>query len=93
VGIEREAKLKGVSLDQYISFITAKISSSSLDSVLKTKITKELTPITYHGQTILMMKISCGSEPVYFDEKLYQRDGANCVEVIGSKQRDIFKLF
>ncbi|MGQ1948613.1 GmrSD restriction endonuclease domain-containing protein [Geofilum sp. OHC36d9] len=93
VGLEREAKIKGVSLDHYISFITSKISNSGLDSTLKTRVTKDLTPITYHGQTILMVKVACGDEPVYFDEKLFQRDGANCVEVTGSKQKDIFKLF
>lgn len=93
VGLEREAKIKGVSLDQYISFITGKISASNLDSSLKTRITKEITPITYHGQTILMITVTSGTEPVYFDEKIFQRDGANCVEVIGSKQSEIYKLF
>ncbi|WP_166919780.1 GmrSD restriction endonuclease domain-containing protein [Flavobacterium poyangense] len=93
VGLEREALLKGVSLDQYISYITSRISASNLEVGLKIRITKDLTPITYHGQTILMIKVTTGSEPVYFDEKLYQREGANCVEVIGSKQKEIFKLF
>ena len=93
VGLEREAKIKGVTLDQYISFITNKISTSNLETNLKTKITKEITPITYHNHTILMITVTCGNEPVYFDEKLFQRDGANCVEVTGSKQKDIFKLF
>lgn len=93
VGLEREAKIKGVNLDQYISYITSRISSSNLDSALKTRITKDITPITYHGHTVLMITVTSGSEPVYFDEKLYQRDGANCVEVVGSKQKDIYKLF
>ena len=93
VGLEREAKIKNVSLDQYISYITSRISSSNLESSLKTRITKEITPITYHGHTVLMIKVTCGSEPVYFEEKLYQRDGANCIEVTGSKVADIFKLF
>ncbi|MDI9310048.1 MAG: DUF262 domain-containing protein [Limnohabitans sp.] len=93
VGLEREAKIKGVNLDQYISYITSRIGSSNLDSALKTRITKDITPITYHGHTVLMITVASGSEPVYFDEKLYQRDGANCVEVVGSKQKDIYKLF
>jgi len=93
VGLEREAKIKGVSLDQYISYITNKISSSNLDSTLKIRVTKSITPITYHGHTVLMITVCCGQDPVYFDEKLYQRDCASCVEVTGSKQKDIFKLF
>ncbi|QZA77431.1 DUF262 domain-containing protein [Deefgea tanakiae] len=93
VGLEREAKLKGVSLDNYISGITKKISQSELDESLKVRVTKDLTPITYHGHTILMIKVLCGSEPVYFDEVLYHRNGANCEEVTGSKQGEIYKLF
>jgi hypothetical protein len=93
VGLEREAKLKGVTFDQYISFITSKISNSKLDSTLKARITKEITPITYHGNTVLMIIVTCGTEPVYYEDKLYQREGANCVEVIGSRQKEIFKLF
>jgi hypothetical protein len=93
VGLEREAKIKGVSFDQYVSYITSKISNSNLESSLKTRITKGITPITYHGHTILMIIVNCGTEPVYFDDKLYQRDGANCVEVTGSKQTEIYKLF
>ena len=93
VGLEREAKIKSVSLDQYISFITGKINSSNLDSSLKTRITKEITPITYHGHTVLMITVTCGEEPVYFEDKLYERVGSSCNEVIGAKQKEIFKLF
>jgi len=93
VGLEREALLKGLSLDDYISLITKKISSSDLPSELLTRISKSITPITYHGMTVLMIEVQCGSEPVYYKDILYQRDGANCVEVKGAKQADIFKLF
>ena len=93
VGLEREAKIKGVSLDQYVSFITGKISSSNLETGFKTRVTTNITPITYHNNTILMIRVDAGDEPVYFYDKLYQRDGANCVEVQGAKQKDIFNLF
>lgn len=93
VGLEREAKLKGVSLDDYIAFITKKISDSELPSDLKTRISKSITPITYHGVTVLMIEVESGKEPIYYKDKMYHRDGANCVEVIGAKQGDVFKLF
>ena len=93
VGLEREAILKGTSLDDYISFITSKISQSSLPSDLKTRISKSLTPINYHGMTVLMIEVECGTEPVYFDENMYERDGANCKEVKGSRQAEIYKIF
>ncbi|MBD5587193.1 DUF262 domain-containing protein [Clostridium botulinum] len=93
VGLEREAKLKGVTLDEYISFITAKISGANLPEDLIARVTKAITPITYNGNTVLMIEVKCGSEPVYYQDKLYARDGANCVEVVGAKQANIFKLF
>jgi uncharacterized protein with ParB-like and HNH nuclease domain len=93
VGLEREAKLRGVTLDEYISFITKKISESKLPNDLKTRITKTITPITYYGYTVLMIEVECGTTPTYYNDKMYCRDGANCVEVTGAKQADIFKLF
>ena len=93
VGLERESKLKDVSLDDYIAFITEKISKSELPSDLLKRVSKAITPITYHDKTILMIEVECGDSPVYFKEKMYQRDGANCKEVTGSAQGDIFKLF
>lgn len=93
VGLEREANIKGVSLDDYISYITSKIGNSKLDSDLKTRVSKNVTPITYHGNTILMIRVDAGKEPVYFEDKLFHRDGSNCVEVVGAKQKDIYNLF
>lgn len=93
VGLEREAKLKGTSLDTYIAFITKRIHDSALDARLKTRVTKEITPITYSDHTILMIPVINGDEPVYFNDVLYERAGAQTCEVKGSKQADIYKLF
>jgi hypothetical protein len=93
VGLEREAKLKGVSLDDYITYITDKISNSDLDKELLKRVSKAYTPITYHNKTILMIEVECGTSPVYYKEEMFQRDGANCKKVTGSSQADIFKLF
>lgn len=93
VGLEREAILKGVSLDQYIAFIMDKISQSKLPKDLIARVSKSATPITYHGNTVLMLEIEAGNEPVFFNDKLYERDGANCKEVTGADVVKIFNLF
>lgn len=93
VGLEREAKLKGTSLDEYISFITNKISQSELPSDLRARVSKSITPITYHDQTILMIEVTAGDMPVYFKDEMFERDGANCKIVKGAAQGTIFKLF
>ncbi len=93
VGLEREAKLKNVTIDEYISEITSKISESELPNDIKVQVTKNITPITYSDRTVLMIEVKSGNEPIYYKECMYIRDGAKCVEVKGSKQGSVFKLF
>lgn len=93
VGLEREALLKGTSLDDYITFITNKISTSELPQDLKARVSKSVTPVTYHGYTVLMIEIQSGDSPVYYQDQMYERDGANCKVVTGAAQGNIFKLF
>lgn len=93
VGLEREAILRGVSLDNYITTITSKIASSELPSWLKTQITKDITPITYFNFTVLLIPVKAGNKPVFFRDRLYTREGANCKEVKGAEISDIYNLF
>jgi hypothetical protein len=93
VGLEREAKLKGMKLDQYVSFIVEKISISELPLWLKTKLTKSIIPISYYDFTVLMIKVESGSEPVYYKDRMYVRDGANCKEVKGAAIGAVYTLF
>lgn len=93
VGLEREAKLKGLTLDQYITFIIEKISKSNLPEWLKTKITKSVIPISYHGYTVVMLKVESGKEPVFYKDKLFVREGSSCKEVTGAAITAIFNLF
>jgi len=93
VGLEREAKLKGCSLDDYISSIVSKIHESALPQWLITQVNTEITPITYRGNTILMIKVKSGKEPAWYKNKLFVRDGASCKEVTGKDIGAVYKLF
>lgn len=94
VGLEREAKLKGVTLDQYISSITQKIRESKLPDWLKLKVNTSITPITYKGFTLLMIEVVAGNEPVWYKDNLYIRDGASCKELKGGSEiSSVFGLF
>ncbi|MEO0685010.1 MAG: hypothetical protein AAFY76_08195 [Cyanobacteria bacterium J06649_11] len=74
-------------------FSSQTCSQSNLPSDLKARVSKSATPITYHGKTVLMLEVEAGQEPVYFNDKMYERDGANCKEVTGADQAKIFSLF
>lgn len=93
VGLEREAVLRGVSLDEYIAMITGKISSSMLPGWLKTQVTKNITPVAYYSYTVLLIPVKSGNAPVFYKDKLYTRDGANCKEITGAQISDVYDLF
>jgi len=95
VGLEREAKLRGVSLDEYILLITRKIRDSELPEWLKTSINTNVNPITYSGNTVLMLEINAGTEPVWHKNRLYIRDGneKKSQEVSGAQVAAVYALF
>ncbi|WP_338472754.1 DUF262 domain-containing protein [Niallia sp. XMNu-256] len=93
VGLEREAVLKGVSLDQYIAFITTKINDSALPDKIKADITSTMTPINYKGKTVLMLEIACGDEPCWYGEEMYIRDGGRCKKINGSDVALVYSRF
>ena len=93
VGLEREAKLKEVSLDDYIGYIIQKIKESALPENLKRQVISDATPITYHGYTVLMIIVKSLENPVWYGEKLYIRDGASCREAKGKEIEGVYALF
>ncbi|WP_205456114.1 GmrSD restriction endonuclease domain-containing protein [Clostridium botulinum] len=93
VGLEREAKIRKVSLDRYITFITERIKNSELPEWLKVYVNTNVTPVTYRGHTVLIIKVKSNSEPVWYKDKLYIRDGSNCKEVVGKDTASVYNLF
>lgn len=95
VGLEREARLKSTSLDQYILSISRKIRDSKLPEWLKTAVNTNLTPITYMDHTVLMIEVKAGNEPAWYGDKLYIRDGheKKPQEVSGGQISAVYSLF
>jgi len=93
VGLEREASIKGCSLDDYVNLISRKIRESKLPDSLKTRVNTNLTPITYSDRTVLMIEVKAGDQPVWYDNKLYIRDGHEKKEVSGEQIAAVYNLF
>lgn len=95
VGLEREARLKGTSLDDYILYVSRKIRDSKLAEWLKTSVNTNLTPITYMEHTVLMIEVKAGNEPAWYGDKLYIRDGheKKSQEVSGGQIAAVYNLF
>ncbi|MBE9170900.1 hypothetical protein IQ238_26435 [Pleurocapsales cyanobacterium LEGE 06147] len=82
-------------LDDYILFISRKIRDSKLPEWLKTKINTNLTSINYMNYTVLMIHIEAGNESVWYEDKLYIRDGheKQAQEKSGSQISAVYNLF
>lgn len=95
VGLEREARLKGTTLDDYILSISRKIRDSELPESLKTRVNTSLTPITYEEYTVLILEVCAGTEPVWYKNKLFIRDGheKKPQEVSGEQIAAVYSLF
>lgn len=93
VGLEREANIKGVSLDDYISFIVDKIMGSDLPNWLKSNISSSFIPITYKDMTVIMLEIAAGDSPAWYNNEMYIRSGASCVKITGSQVAEVFNRF
>ncbi|GAB4375229.1 MAG: DUF262 domain-containing protein [Elainellaceae cyanobacterium] len=95
VGLEREAKLHNVSLDQYVLFISRRIRDSQLPEWLKTSVNTGLTPITYMEHTVLMIEVKAGDQPAWYGNKLYIRDGheKKPQELSGEQINAVYSLF
>ncbi|MDJ0743319.1 MAG: putative DNA binding domain-containing protein [Xenococcaceae cyanobacterium MO_167.B27] len=95
VGLEREANIKNISLDDYILFISRKIRDSQLAEWLKTQVNTSLTPINYSNYTVLMIKVQAGNEPAWYKNKLYIRDGheKQAQEKSGEQISAVYNLF
>ncbi|MFZ7942514.1 helix-turn-helix domain-containing protein [Neobacillus sp. 19] len=90
VGLEREAKLKNVSLDQYISFIADKISNSPLPDNLKSNIVSKMH---YKGNSVLVLEIKCGDDPCWYGPDMYVRAGGHCKKITGQEVGQVFARF
>ncbi|MFK9118338.1 DUF262 domain-containing protein [Peribacillus castrilensis] len=94
VGLEREAQLKGVSIDDYISMVTHKIRQSKLPEWLKTQVNTSVKPKSYKDFTVLIINVYSGEMPVWYNSKLYTRNGSgNYSSQEESYVDSVFKLF
>lgn len=81
VGIDREAKILGKKLDDYLAIIVNSIKSSSIPEPLKTQVLMGIDVITFSGHTIIRITIPEQKQPSFFQNKCFIRNSASTVEV------------
>ncbi|WP_034993476.1 DUF262 domain-containing protein [Beijerinckia mobilis] len=77
VGIDREAKALGISLEAYHNIIRTAFQNSDLSDPLKTNILSSIDYNAYYGLGVIVISILPQKEPSYVGEEMYWRDGDN----------------
>jgi hypothetical protein len=81
VGIEREAKLLGKKLDDYVAIITQSIRSSGVPEPLKTQVLTSIDVITYSGHSVVRITVPSQASPSFIDNRCFVRHVANTIEL------------
>ena len=85
VGIDREARLLGLSIDDYVQQIVAKFQKSDLTEPLKTQFLAGFDTINVHGMTVLRVVVPRQSALSFVGEQAYTRQGSSTVALSGQQ--------
>ncbi|MEV5021191.1 DUF262 domain-containing protein [Sphingobium sp. LMA1-1-1.1] len=80
VGVEREAKSLGISIERYYQMWRDGISNSNLSEPLKSAVLAKLDLCNYKDKQIIIASIDAQEEPSFLNEKLYVRVGDQTME-------------
>ncbi|WP_227656106.1 helix-turn-helix domain-containing protein [Aeromonas caviae] len=86
VGVNREAKALGISLEDYHNLIRSSIEKSELSNPLKNSVLSSIDFNAYYGLGIIIITIPEQQEPSYVGDDMYWRDGDNTKIATGAKQ-------
>lgn len=81
VGIDREAKILGKKLDDYLAIIVKSIKLSAIPEPLKTQVLTSIDVITFSGHTIIRLTIPEQQQPSFIENKCFVRHAANTIEL------------
>jgi hypothetical protein len=85
VGVDREAKILGISIENYCRHIVGFIKSSKLSEALISSVLSNIDIIDYHTLSVIRVKIPAQSEISYLDDKVYERQYNNTVKIDSPK--------
>lgn len=93
VGIEREAKLRSESLNDYWHWVIQKLLTSELDSSLAQQVASTARLIPYQGLAVGLLRVQAGAGPTFFEQQLYERIGSDTKLVELKDYQRIFSAF
>lgn len=86
VGVDREAKEMGTSVEQYVRKIVTRIAQSKLSEPLKTAVCANVDTIVYRGHSVVCLWVPTQKRPSDVGDQLFIRVGSETRRVEGLKQ-------
>lgn len=86
VGIDREANLKGISLESYLQRFISKISQQPISSPLATQLLSGIDTIEYKGISVIRVLIAGQNDLTYCGERVFVRRGSSTEEIKNLKE-------
>jgi hypothetical protein len=93
VGIDREASILKISLDDYVQKILNAFRTSDLEEPLKTQILSSFDVIQVQGFTVIRIVIPPQNKVTFVGDKAFTRQSSSTVEISGPKLLAISELF
>lgn len=88
-GVEQEATALEKTLDQFFQLIVEKVRNSSLSSDLKGYVARNMKAVRYYDKTVYIFDVQSQNDPSSYDDRYYERNGAQLIELSG---QDIVRL-
>lgn len=85
VGIDREANILGITLEDYCRRIVGFIKASALSDALILSVLSNIDIIDYRSMSVIRVKVPSQTEISYYEDEVYERQYNNTVRVESPK--------
>jgi len=93
VGIDREARVLGKTLDDHVGILINAIKKSALTDSLKTQVLMKIDTICYKGCSVIIINVPCQKAVSFVGETAFIRENSSTVEAKGPKLMAVFQSF
>ena len=93
VGIDREARVSGKTLEDYVGILMNTIRKSDLNDTLKTQVLTKIDTIDFKGLSVIRIHVPSQKEVSFVGEKAFIREGSSTVEANPRKVVAVTQLF
>ena len=93
VGIDREARVSGKTLEDYVGILINTIRKSDLTDTLKSQVLMKIDTIDFKGLSVIRINVPSQKQVSFVGEKAFIREDSSTVEAKGRKLVAVSQVF